>query len=465
MTDGTATQLQPGRRRIIERPRLTRLLDDSNARIKLLVAPAGYGKTTLARQWTANLPRAWYRVSASAVDVASVARGLAAAAADVLPECNRRLEERLRITKNPDAEFGTLAEILVEDLAEWPENAWLVFDDAQHVLERETTSEFVSALVHDSAINALLCTRQRPPWITARDLLYGHALEIGRNSLAMTHEEAAEVMRDTPATPGVVALADGWPAVVGLASLTPEPTLMSGMTAGLPEALYDYLAEELYQALPPDIQDSMCLIAVAGIRSRRLVERLFPATGARESATRRDRRRLAHDRRRREFRAPPAARGLSCDDKLEQEPSPDTRAKAERVTTVLIAERHWDEAFGVIQRYGIDDQLLPLLRASLDDLLARAARRRFRHWVAYGSAKRSRGRSAISQLAELLFRDGKFHESEVRCPRSSRESFTRPTAGQAAPSPRRVERPMLRIASERPSPTTDRPVRLHVAAV
>ena len=31
----------------------------------------------------------------------------------------------------------------------------------------------------------------------------------------------------------------------------PEPTLMSGMTAGLPEALYDYLAEELYQTLPP----------------------------------------------------------------------------------------------------------------------------------------------------------------------------------------------------------------------
>ena len=56
-----------------------------------------------------------------------------------------------------------------------------------------------------------MCTRQRPAWITARDLLYGHALEIGRNSLAMTHEEAAEVMPDIAATPGVVALADGWP--------------------------------------------------------------------------------------------------------------------------------------------------------------------------------------------------------------------------------------------------------------
>ena len=163
MTEGTATQLQHGRRRIIERPRLTRLLDDSQARIKLLVAPAGYGKTTLARQWTANFPRGWYRVSVAAVDVASVARGLASAAADVLLECNVRLEERLRITKNPDEEFATLAEILIEDLAEWPADAWLVLDDAQHVLDREATSAFVSALIRESPVNALLCTRQRPP--------------------------------------------------------------------------------------------------------------------------------------------------------------------------------------------------------------------------------------------------------------------------------------------------------------
>ena len=36
---------------IIKRPRLTKLLDESEARIMLLCAPAGYGKTTLAREW------------------------------------------------------------------------------------------------------------------------------------------------------------------------------------------------------------------------------------------------------------------------------------------------------------------------------------------------------------------------------------------------------------------------------
>ena len=39
------------RRRILERPRLIRALDRSHARVRMLVAGAGYGKTTLAEQW------------------------------------------------------------------------------------------------------------------------------------------------------------------------------------------------------------------------------------------------------------------------------------------------------------------------------------------------------------------------------------------------------------------------------
>jgi ATP/maltotriose-dependent transcriptional regulator MalT len=36
---------------MIERPRLTRLLAESESRVLLLTAPAGYGKTTLAKEW------------------------------------------------------------------------------------------------------------------------------------------------------------------------------------------------------------------------------------------------------------------------------------------------------------------------------------------------------------------------------------------------------------------------------
>ena len=66
-------------RRIIERPRLIKMLDDCDARVILLLAPAGYGKTTLARQWAKTLNGAiWVTLTPAHRDVARVAEDIAA---------------------------------------------------------------------------------------------------------------------------------------------------------------------------------------------------------------------------------------------------------------------------------------------------------------------------------------------------------------------------------------------------
>ncbi|MEO5576246.1 MAG: hypothetical protein ABIR67_05045, partial [Gaiellaceae bacterium] len=75
MGEGIATKPKIRGRRIIERPRLTRLLDESQGRIKMLVAPAGYGKTTLARQWLEGKRAVWYTATPASVDVAALAAG------------------------------------------------------------------------------------------------------------------------------------------------------------------------------------------------------------------------------------------------------------------------------------------------------------------------------------------------------------------------------------------------------
>src|SRR5437868_7459290 len=77
--EGTVTTHGRAPSYIIKRPRLTKLLDESEARIILLCAPAGYGKTTLAREWTATRsePVAWYRGGAEMLDVAAFAQSLA----------------------------------------------------------------------------------------------------------------------------------------------------------------------------------------------------------------------------------------------------------------------------------------------------------------------------------------------------------------------------------------------------
>src|SRR5947209_18840191 len=103
----TATKVRRKRslqcRRIIERPRLLALLDDSAARVRALVAPAGYGKTTLAEQWVAQGGRrhAWYTARRSSVDVAALALGVARAVSRIVEDCEVRLREHLRAVSAP----------------------------------------------------------------------------------------------------------------------------------------------------------------------------------------------------------------------------------------------------------------------------------------------------------------------------------------------------------------------------
>src|SRR5438094_5077486 len=83
MREATVTAQPAAQSYIIKRPRLTKLLDESEARIILLCAPAGYGKTTLAREWVAGLPEpvAWYGGGVEMLDPAALGGGLADALA------------------------------------------------------------------------------------------------------------------------------------------------------------------------------------------------------------------------------------------------------------------------------------------------------------------------------------------------------------------------------------------------
>ena len=58
-------------------------------------------------------------------------------------------------------------------------------------------------------------------------MIYGEIYEIGRNLLAMNLDEAAQVLQDARVDdPDVLlSLADGWPALIGLAALSPTASM------------------------------------------------------------------------------------------------------------------------------------------------------------------------------------------------------------------------------------------------
>ena len=75
----------------------------------MLVAPAGYGKTTLARQWLEGKNAAWYTGTSASTDVAALAARLRDAIATLVPGVGGALMERLPVTTSSDEDANVLA--------------------------------------------------------------------------------------------------------------------------------------------------------------------------------------------------------------------------------------------------------------------------------------------------------------------------------------------------------------------
>jgi LuxR family transcriptional regulator, maltose regulon positive regulatory protein len=404
--EGTSS-VPAARRHIIRRPRLTRLLDESGARIILLVAPAGYGKTTLAREWLDDPSRraTWYRGGPASADVAALSVGLAAAAAEIVPGAGERMRARLRATDRPDDDSTVLAEMLSDDLAEWPEDAWLVIDDYHFANGAMAAETFVGTVASETPIRVLVASRRRPAWGLARRRVYGELLEIDRTSLAFSDDEARTVLRACDVSEEEVTSflgrAGGWPAIVGMAAMTGEV----GVIGELPATLFEYFAEELYQAVPPELKWMFCQLAMAPAMSVELAEALLgedAATAALEHA--------AHlgifslDVTGSPEIHPLLRRFLNA--KLPQYSRETVTDAASRIGYFYIDRHQWDEAFAVAAQFEDLSLLIDLVGRGLEEVLAAGRVATVSQWVEFASDRYVAAPILDLAEAELAFRLG-----------------------------------------------------------
>lgn len=393
------------RRRIIARPRLIAALERSRARVRMLVASAGYGKTILAEQWAAQdgVRVAWVRARRSSADVAVLARDLAAAAAEIVPGCDRRLCERLNATTDPAGEVTVLAEMLAEDLMEWPDDAWIAIDDYHHLCAATAPEAFVETVVLRTSVQILISTRQRPSWVSTRGILYGDVLEVGQTALAMREEEADEVLagvRDAM-SPGLLALAEGWPAVIGLAGLTSSPV---GADVEMPEELYEFFAEEVYRSLEPEVRTGLGLLAVAPLLDRELACAILGE--AQSTAVCREALALGIiDERGGRLELHPLAEAF-----LKTRSLREVEANLRRTVETLLVEyrtrREWDAAFDLVERQGRQEDLDGLFADALEEVLNGGRLATAENWVARAESRGLTTPAVQRAKAELALRRG-----------------------------------------------------------
>ena len=369
-------------RHIIERPRLTSILDGADARIILLVAPAGYGKTTLAREWTAQGKRTglWYHARRGASDVAIVARSLSQALAPLSSTIERTTRELLSALNTPEEEPDVVADLLVDELDGWPDNTWLVVDEYELIAPHPAPARVLERFVARSGAKVLVTGRERPGWVTPRDLLYGDAFEIQAAALSMTLDEAAQVLANAAhSSAGLVALADGWPAVIGLAALLPGEVKPTS-----DEALFDYVAQELFDELDADVQRHLVLLSVPATLTPALMQAVLGDDAERvlRDSTQVG---LITERDPNEIDIHPLCRAFLKQKLWEIGVS---REQIDQLTLSLIEGEQWDDAFDAIRAFGLEEQLRLLIERGLRRILAEGRIGAVERWVEWADEQR-----------------------------------------------------------------------------
>jgi DNA-binding CsgD family transcriptional regulator len=239
---------------------------------------------------------------------------------------------------------------------------WIVIDDYHEISGELPAERFVEVLNQELDCRFLIASRLRPTWATARLAIYGDLSEVDRRDLSMSHEESRQVLHTHPDVEHVVAQAEGWPAVIGLAASArgvriTDPQLSSSL-------LHTYFAEELFRTAGQRIQRQLMQIALAPDLEPTTLQELF---GDDAEAFRDDATELGFVS---SETGSPELHPLVRDflfERLGAVPE-STRLVTEAIAACVRSER-WERAFELILRFGRDDLIETVLGAAYMPLL------------------------------------------------------------------------------------------------
>jgi LuxR family transcriptional regulator, maltose regulon positive regulatory protein len=266
------------REKWVERAGLVQSLAGATAaKLVLVEAPAGFGKTTLVAQWRAGTlesrPFAWISLDRGDNDPATLwwyishalRRACPGLGSEPVPP-DRPVEER-EIT-------GILLPGLINDLDALAAPVVLALDDYQDIIEPRCHEQISFLLQHlPSSAQIVLITRTAPPLPLAALRAAGDMIEIRGPALRFSAAEAALLVE---AISGVhlgesdlavlVERTEGWPAGLYLAALSlrgqPSPGAFVREFTGDNRFITDFLAEEVLSRQPAEIRQFLARTSI-----------------------------------------------------------------------------------------------------------------------------------------------------------------------------------------------------------
>ena len=276
----TKLHAPPARQEWVHRQELIGRLSESAAKLVLVGAPAGFGKTTLVAQWRSGSlggrPFAWVSLDRGDDDPARLWWHVVSALQRGVPAF--RSEEILPALLGQAPDFdGTVLPLLVNELAtvgKRGKRIVLVLDDYHLIKERSCHDQVASLLVHlPASAQIAIVTRADPPLPLGRMRAAGEMTEIRAHDLRFLPAEAEELISAVSHTElseselaDLVDRTEGWPAGVYLAALCLRADAAPGtfirQFTGDNRFIVDFLVDDVLGHQPDEVRQFLARTSI-----------------------------------------------------------------------------------------------------------------------------------------------------------------------------------------------------------
>lgn len=232
----------------------------------LIVAPAGYGKTTLLVDFASDgdIPVCWYSLTPSDAEPAVFLEYLVATIQARYPRFGAETRRAMAQTDFRADAMAVVAALVNEVQERIPDYFAVILDDYHEVNDSGPVNQLVDALLKHAPENLklIIASRTMPRLQLSRLAALRQAAGVGAKDLRFTSGEVRDLMREAYQTvlpdrvvEELTARSEGWITGIILTTHTMWQGLFESMIQNSgQEQLYGYLANEVFERQPESVQ-------------------------------------------------------------------------------------------------------------------------------------------------------------------------------------------------------------------
>ena len=260
--------------RLIQRGELLASLDRATtAKVTLISAPAGSGKTSLLRAWADGAGQPYRLAVVQVRRDQQDSQQFWLAVLSAIRQAPGTTGEGEQLAATPDFNEAAISERVLSELAAHHDRTFLVIDDLHELTSAEAFMQLTRLLEKlPQHVHAILATRRDLPLRLHKLRLAGELADIRAADLRFTERETRQFLEASGialSEAGVARLhqrTEGWAAGLRLAAMSlassPDPERFVAEFSGSSRTVAEYLLAEMLECQPPGVQQLLLRTAL-----------------------------------------------------------------------------------------------------------------------------------------------------------------------------------------------------------